>query len=191
MTPLPAPRRSSERPVVLGATLPSIVSVSASEVSRVFPAPEVSVTLPPMRLFPASLMIAPLGLLVTSLNEVGNSMSPPEPSSRKAAAAPERLMDFVPSPSCPASVMRSEPALTVTPPVKVFAPPKATTSVIVTPLTESAPAPPMSFGTLSVPVRSKRKVAPLAISTGPLPSVPVAPSLPICRVPALIVVGPP
>jgi hypothetical protein len=37
----------------------------------------------------------------------------------------------------------------------------------------NAPAPLMSFGTSTVPVRSMRKVAPLATFTAPLPSVPL------------------
>ena len=50
------------------------------------------------------------------------------------------------------------------------------------------PVPLMLLGTSSVPVRSKRSVA--LLITSPAGSVPVAPSLPICKVPPLIVVVP-
>ena len=135
-------------------------------------------------------MIAPFGLLVEMLNCAGNTTAPAEPSSRKAAVAEVAVTDFAPDPSCVASVMRSEPLLMLTVPVKLLLPVSATTSVSAGPLMNSAPAPLMSFATSTMPVRSIRKVAPLATLTAPLPSVPVAPSLPICSVPALIVVGP-
>ena len=86
--------------------------------------------------------------------------------------------------------MRSEPLLMDTVPVKLLLPERFTTSVSAGPWMNNAPAPLMSFGTSTVPVRSMRRVAPLAIFTSPLPSEPVTPSLPICSVPALIVVAP-
>ncbi len=73
MKPFAAPRRSSERPVTLGAMLPRRVSVPLATVSRVLPAPLVSVSEPAMVLSPASLRIAPLplGLLVKTLKSAG------------------------------------------------------------------------------------------------------------------------
>ncbi len=63
-----------------------------------------------------------------------------------------------------------------------------TKSFVVDPATVTPPVPLMSLATSSVPVRAKRSV-PL-FTTSPVPSVPVAPFLPICNVPALMTVGP-
>ncbi len=90
MKPFAAPRRSSERPVTLGATLPRKVSVPLATVSRVLPAPLVSVIGPAIVLSPASFSIAPLpfGLLVKMLMFAGNVTPPALPSRRSVAALP-------------------------------------------------------------------------------------------------------
>ena len=95
---------------------------------------------------------------------------------------------LVPSPSAVLFVMRSVPPLTFTPPSKVFVPLKTTVPALIRQSICTPPVPVMAFGTVSVPVRSKRSV-PLLI-TSPVPRLPLAPSLPICSVPALIVVSP-
>ena len=78
------------------------------------------------------------------------------------------------------------PALMVVWPVIVFA---AVSLVVPLPIWFSAPVPLMTLATTSaVSLRSKLSVA--LLTTGPLPSVPLAPPLPIRNVPALMNVVP-
>ena len=61
--------------------------------------------------------------------------------------------------------------------------------VVPVPACVSVPLPLMTPATVSASLRLKISVPPLTTS-GPAPSVPVVPPLPICSVPALIVVAP-
>ena len=125
--PVPAPESWRTRPVVFGAMSPSSVSVPALTTILVSPPPLESVKLPRRMLSPASLMIAPLALLVVKRIVSGRSMGPPLPS-RRSWGEPFvpllRVIVLVPLPSALRLVMRKAPELTFTPPVKELLPVK-------------------------------------------------------------------
>ena len=91
-------------------------------------------------------------------------------------------------PSAPLFVMRRAPEFTVTAPVKLLLPLSTTVPALMGQSIVTAPLPLMELDTSSVPVRSKRSVA--LFSTAPAGKEPVAPSSPICKMPALMVVVP-
>ncbi len=157
----------------------------------VSPPPLVQVKLPRRMLLPASLKIEPFALLVVKLIVAGRIDVAAAAIETELAVAGGAVGhgDRLGRGACRArccSWMRSAPEVMVTPPVKLFAPLSTMVPALIGQSIVMPPVPLMSLGTSSVPVRSKRSVA--LLITSPAGSVPVAPSLPICKVPPLIVV---
>ena len=62
--------------------------------------------------------------------------------------------------------------------------------VVPEPIWFNVPKPVMALPTVMELLRLNAKLAPSAMETAPVPSVPVVPPLPICKVPVLMVVVP-
>ena len=77
------------------------------------------------------------------------------------------------------------PLLTTSPPLNVLTPDRVVTPEL---LMLTAPAPEMALATVTSSERLMARVA--LFATAPVPSAPVVPPSPICKVPALMVVAP-